>query len=364
MKHKLAILFLLSIATNIHAQTVISRHNIHIGDKKLERNQANQEDLQAEKQRRESEREARLLQAILNEGDSQSREFQDSSSQALYTNAIWKFIIQSQDDDTGLYRIEYKINEGNLNRYNSPIVIDSPGWNSIQYRAIDRAGNHESWRITRIFRDTTPPFLRWKLQGNHYQVGEKFFITPKTKLKLEATDRESGLKGIYFQEDRSNWKPFPEDGYSPGGDRDREKRTVLIHARALDHVNNRSEPVHLTLQVVYHVKEPRLHAGRFINQDGKNYCNLNSTFSFSKTESSLAETIHYKTNRMDNWREYLTGDIRVDQDGVLGGDSESGEWAVEYKVVNSLEQESKVNRWSCRIDKKPPRTEILRKENQ
>jgi hypothetical protein len=358
MKYLVSLLVVFSTLGVIHSQTVISRHNIHVGSKKLERNQASPEKLEEEKASREKDREARLLQNILKHGDNEPREYNSSQGKALYTNGIWKFIIQARDSETGLYRIEYKLNDSSVEVYRNPLIIKQPGWNTIEYRSIDRAGNKENWRVTRIFRDVVPPSLHWNFEGSHFQIGEKYFITPETKIKSLAIDKESGLKGIYYSENQSNWKAWDEDGYKPKLGENENNRTIFLQIRALDQVNNRSELVKISMEVVNSVSNPGIHTARIWEKDGNRFCSKNTRVSFSKNQSQLAETIYYREMNSQDWREYTTGEIRPSQN------IESGEWGLEYKTSNALNQESITEKWTCSMDETPPQTEILKKEDK
>jgi hypothetical protein len=70
---------------------------------------------------------------------------------AAYDRGLAELVIAASDSLSGPAYIEYRINEGALERYGEPLVFADPGTYSIGYRAFDRAGNRGDWRSYELF---------------------------------------------------------------------------------------------------------------------------------------------------------------------------------------------------------------------
>ncbi|MDR3122948.1 MAG: PQQ-binding-like beta-propeller repeat protein [Treponema sp.] len=68
-----------------------------------------------------------------------------------YDHGLAELIIDASDSLSGTAFIEYRINDGFVERYGEPLLFAGPGAWRIRYRAFDRAGNSGDWQNCDVF---------------------------------------------------------------------------------------------------------------------------------------------------------------------------------------------------------------------
>ncbi|MBM7610132.1 hypothetical protein JOD29_003411 [Lysinibacillus composti] len=82
-----------------------------------------------------------------------------SNVPANWTNKDVYITLTAFDEESGIDKTEYRINEGDWIQYTGPIDSFSEGKNLIEYRSIDRAGNMEETKSAEVKIDKTAPSL-------------------------------------------------------------------------------------------------------------------------------------------------------------------------------------------------------------
>lgn len=125
------------------------------------------------------------------------REYSSGRSQLRFT---------SVDNKAGVKAIYYTINNGPQQLYERPVFLSAfSGSITINAWAVDRVNNRTELKASesRIHNipwvDLNPPEVSHSLQGKKIQVRDTLYISPQTRIQLNARDRESGLSHILFR---------------------------------------------------------------------------------------------------------------------------------------------------------------------
>ncbi|PKM99725.1 MAG: hypothetical protein CVU78_04835, partial [Elusimicrobia bacterium HGW-Elusimicrobia-2] len=151
-----------------------------------------------------------------------------------YAALASSFSITAADDLSGVDYIEYKIGDGDIQRYQEQLLVVGEGEYFISYRAVDRAGNQESFSEYRIIIDSAAPFSILTASRGLYNDGEKDYANSDVHFILSSTDNLSGVKDIFvavkddFQTYSSSFTLSDEGDYQ-----------IKIYAK--DNVNNSEE---------------------------------------------------------------------------------------------------------------------------
>ncbi len=152
-----------------------------------------------------------------------------------------RYVLKSEDELSGVRYTYYQINDGKFNVYDpsQPVYVNylSDGTHSITYYADDRVDNEESKETFEFYLDKIPPEVTLTLQGDQYDGGKYTCVSPRTKVKLTATDNKAGVKDIFYDVDsRGN------ETYSEPFKLYDEKGTQRIVYYGKDNVDNQSTP--------------------------------------------------------------------------------------------------------------------------
>lgn len=167
----------------------------------------------------------------------------------IYFSGRTKMKITSMDNKSGVKEVLYSIDNEKFKEYETPFYMpNTPGWHTVKYFATDNTDNvskdeftdaymEYKMKIDRIFVDLTGPTIKHEIIGSRYIRNDTVYIGPYSKIKLSATDKESGLKHISYSIDgvlkeTKYDKPFALDKYTTGEHE--------IEFFAYDNVNNRN----------------------------------------------------------------------------------------------------------------------------
>lgn len=117
-----------------------------------------------------------------------------------------KFVLESQDELSGVKKTLYSIDGGTEHLYRGPIDLKrlKLGEHTLMYFSIDNVDNNNAGNTT-INKDGTydfnydnsPPVAELSFEGDHYK-GKYDYVSERTKVKLDATDKESGVLKIMY----------------------------------------------------------------------------------------------------------------------------------------------------------------------
>jgi len=161
----------------------------------------------------------------------------------LYVHYDGRLALKSTDNASGVKNIEYQINTGPVVTYSAPIAVSEKKL-TLKYRAFDNVGNAENWQTIAILEDNIAPHLSLKEEGRYIIGHGKTFARSGFKLKINATDDESGLKSILTSSDGKEFAPLTnkEVSFDKPGD-------YTLQVRAADNLGNMSEANPLVLHI-------------------------------------------------------------------------------------------------------------------
>jgi hypothetical protein len=133
-----------------------------------------------------------------------------------------KISLRANDAESGLNRIEYRVNNGDRQNYTKPFSISEEGTHTVEFDGYDNVENTNfgsfSFKV-----DTTGPdiFTRFSIPTNKqriYSDSLKLDVYPShVVLFLSATDAEIGVDKISYSVDDGSLKPYVGhiDGFEP-----------------------------------------------------------------------------------------------------------------------------------------------------
>ncbi len=140
----------------------------------------------------------------------------------FYITENTEIVVSCTETESGINKIFYKIDDGEIKEYSSPLVIKKGGYHTITYYGIDNLNNKEAEKYEGLYVDNKPPVIH-----HHFNVApigtkvireEDFTIYPITTiLYLGATDYESGGERIeYIINDGPIKTELPVNNFKPG----------------------------------------------------------------------------------------------------------------------------------------------------
>ncbi len=164
----------------------------------------------------------------------------------IFFSGRTKMKLTAVDNKAGVEDIFFSVNGGKFAKYDQPFYLPNvPGIHIVKYYATDKMNNNskgetsrfEKYKhvVSRVYVDLTGPILSYQLIGPKYKSRDTLFISPKTQVKFNGTDQESGLKQINYslnnESDETKYEGklnLTEEGY---------KHVVYY---GYDNVNNRN----------------------------------------------------------------------------------------------------------------------------
>ncbi len=121
----------------------------------------------------------------------------------LFITKNTKIQLFAKDYQSGLQKIEYKIDNGKWQTYTGEFTIPQQGYHIISFRSIDKVNNVEQTKKSSCLVDNTAPiiYINFSIEPIDTKVenGKKIAVYPAyTKIYLGATDKYSGTEAIYF----------------------------------------------------------------------------------------------------------------------------------------------------------------------
>ncbi|PZF82553.1 OmpL47-type beta-barrel domain-containing protein [Jiangella anatolica] len=119
--------------------------------------------------------------------------------------------VTASDTQSGVASIEYNLNGAGFVAYTAPVVVNTVGDHTVQFRATDNAGNVapvESVAFTVVAvqpDDTTPPAVTSSVAGE--QNADGAYIDSAT-VTVTATDTQSGVASVAYSLDDGSFVPY------------------------------------------------------------------------------------------------------------------------------------------------------------
>jgi len=112
--------------------------------------------------------------------------------------------LNASDSLSGVAAISYRIDAGPWKDYSGPFLV-SEGTHTIEFFAVDMAGNEEAIRSITVSVDTIAPSSIADLSG---QSGANGWFVSNVSVSLNASDATSGVAAIWYRVDSGGWTLF------------------------------------------------------------------------------------------------------------------------------------------------------------
>ncbi len=132
----------------------------------------------------------------------------------LFINNKTQISLKSKDDEAGVSKTEYYINEGTKIEYNAPFIIEKEGFNKIKFYSTDKVDNIEQTKESFVYIDNNPPVIynNFSIQpiDKKSKNGTEYNVYPNyTRLYLGATDKHCGTsKIVYSMDGGKTWTEY------------------------------------------------------------------------------------------------------------------------------------------------------------
>ncbi|RDY71662.1 S-layer homology domain-containing protein, partial [Halobacillus trueperi] len=203
--------------------------------------------------------------------------------------------LSATDEESGIKKVEYRINEGTWNEYKEAFEISQEGEVQLDYRSVDHAGNVEEVQTEIIKIDKTSPVTttsdiptKW---GNE-----------EIELTLKAQDESSGVSSIEYKLNDGDWTAY--DTHITIS----EEGKHVIEYRSTDQAGNQEEV--RTVNVNHDFKAPETSISSV--SDEWHDSNVEVTLSSSDGLSGVSKT-EYRVNE-EEWVNYDTS-ILLEEEG-------------------------------------------------
>ena len=115
--------------------------------------------------------------------------------------------LAAADNDSGVNRTLYRIDNGSWITYNGSFEISSDGAHTVEYYSVDTVGNKEKAKINQVNIDKTSPSVECYLQPSSPD-GNNGWYTRSIEVTLSADDNTSGVESIKYRIDHETWNDY------------------------------------------------------------------------------------------------------------------------------------------------------------
>ncbi len=164
----------------------------------------------------------------------------------VYFSGRTKLKLTAVDNKVGVKEIRYSIDGGEFGKYDQPFYLPSvSGEHTVRYYSIDNmenqsassAGGFEEFKhtVNKIYVDLTGPSLSNRILGKQTTRNDTLLIGPTSRIRLSATDGESGLKSITYSINRATAETTYSDAFNI-----EDEGAYNLEYFGYDNVNNRN----------------------------------------------------------------------------------------------------------------------------
>ena len=120
----------------------------------------------------------------------------------LFVSGRSKVQLTAKDNKSGVQKIRYLVDAHQTETYADPFLLPATsGSHSVQYFAIDDVENVSPKKMLTMTLDLTAPRSSSRYVGANVLVQDTIYIAASTKIKLNATDKQAGVRQINYQVD-------------------------------------------------------------------------------------------------------------------------------------------------------------------
>ncbi|REJ06520.1 S-layer homology domain-containing protein [Halobacillus trueperi] len=203
--------------------------------------------------------------------------------------------LSATDEEAGIKKVEYRINEGSWTEYTEAFEISQEGEVQLDYRSVDHAGNIEEIQTEIIKIDKTSPVTTTSEIPSGWGNEE-------IELSLTSRDESSGVSSIEYRMNEGEWT-----AYDTPITIDEEGKHVIEY-RSTDQAGNQEEIQTVDVNLDFGVPETTMSS---VNDEWHN-TNVEVTLSSSDGLSGVSKT-EYRVNEKE-WVTYDTS-ILVEEEG-------------------------------------------------
>ena len=129
----------------------------------------------------------------------------------LYVSPKSKISLNATDNKSGVREIKYSTRGVNNEVYEGSFSLEKyHGVTSVNYRATDIVENVEANNYQEIFVDSLRPSTQLEFMGEYFEVANRYYVNESTKLKLTASDLNSGVSYTEYAAIGSDFKKYGE----------------------------------------------------------------------------------------------------------------------------------------------------------
>ncbi|HMZ36818.1 MAG TPA: hypothetical protein PLD60_09250, partial [Leptospiraceae bacterium] len=261
-----------------------------------------------------------------------------------YGTSRVRFVLQAQDNLSGLDYIEYRVDTSEFRRYVAPLQLDKEGPHTIVYHGVDKAGNREVDQVYHVVTDNKAPDVSILAAKPFVVKNGRSFSSPNNSFTMRISDDFSGVKSVVYGVNSDEMKAYQDEVIkltTPG--------SQLIQYTADDNLGNRAQGSLLievdgakpTVEIV--PGEPLMPLG------DKMYAKRRTGFKINGTDNgSGVEQILIRVDGAQEWTTYSN---------VLYFDTEK-EHSIEAKAIDAVGNESDVRKITFIVDDNPPTTDL------
>ncbi len=129
--------------------------------------------------------------------------------------------LSSNDEKSGVQKINYTWDDGKGTRYYGPIGMKNleEGEHTLSFFATDNVANAEAQKQYKIFLDKSGPTLSLAFSQDSFEKNGKTYVSERSSIDLTGTDNKAGLEKILKNQDKKGYKNYTEsinagkDGY-------------------------------------------------------------------------------------------------------------------------------------------------------
>lgn len=269
----------------------------------------------------------------------------DPESGTNFANSRVKFELRASDTLSDVDYIEYKVDEGDYQKYQGAITLSQEGDHTIVFRSVDKAGNKEKGKVYNVTIDNTHPQVIVLPGMAFIEKDSKKYTAPGNSLILRVSDNQSGVKTVKYSinsETLTDYKGEVIRLSSPG--------THLIKYFAEDNLGNKTVGGNILVEV--DAEKPVVEivtTQPLIKVGPKQFAQKNTGFKVHAVdEGSGVDQILVRIDGNQEWQTYSN---------VLQFQEEA-DHTLEVKAVDAVGNESETKTIQFTVDDKAPKTDL------
>jgi hypothetical protein len=127
----------------------------------------------------------------------------------LYLSQRSRIALSPTPQAGNIKAIYYTVNRQEEKRYTGAFKLPQKnGTHHVKYNGIDRLGNKSHHKIPNLYLDLQAPQTTLTLKGPRFQYRKDLYISPRTIIQLQSTDKGSGVQSILYRIDGAPAKSY------------------------------------------------------------------------------------------------------------------------------------------------------------